>query len=171
MRHRGKRGLKVERMSTLCYIEQEGRYLMLHRTVKENDVNRGKWIGVGGHFEADESPEECLLREVEEETGYRLLRWQFRGLVTFLSGDGVTEYMHLFTADKFVGTPSACDEGELAWVEKERVGELELWPGDRIFLQLLAENAPFFSLKLVYDGAGKLLDHRLYRYPCNAEGG
>lgn len=104
----------MERMSTLCYIEREGKYLMLHRTIKENDVNHGKWIGVGGHFEADESPEECLLREVEEETGYRLVRWQFRALVTFVSGDGVTEYMHLFTADRFTGEPISCDEGELA---------------------------------------------------------
>lgn len=101
----------MERMSTLCYIEREGKYLMLHRTIKENDVNHGKWIGVGGHFEVDESPEECLLREVEEETGYRLVRWQFRALVTFVSGDGVTEYMHLFTADRFTGEPISCDEG------------------------------------------------------------
>ena len=151
-------------MSTLCYIEHEGRYLMLHRTVKENDVNRGKWIGVGGHFESDESPEECLLREVEEETGYRLVRWQFRALVTFVSGDGVTEYMHLFTADRFTGEPIPCNEGELAWVEKECIEDLELWEGDRIFLRLLAQDAPFFTLKLVYDGAGGLFEHRLYRY-------
>ena len=154
----------MERMSTLCYIEREGKYLMLHRTIKENDVNHGKWIGVGGHFEADESPEECLLREVEEETGYRLVRWQFRALVTFVSGDGVTEYMHLFTADRFTGEPISCDEGELAWVEKERIESLELWEGDRIFLRLLAQEAPFFTLKLVYDGAGRLLEHRLHRY-------
>ena len=149
----------MERMSTLCYIEREGKYLMLHRTIKENDVNHGKWIGVGGHFEADESPEECLLREVEEETGYRLLCWQFRALVTFVSGDGATEYMHLFT-----GEAISCDEGELAWVEKGRIESLELWEGDRIFLRLLAQDVPFFTLKLVYDGAGGLLEHRLHRY-------
>ena len=154
----------MERMSTLCYIEREGKYLMLHRTIKENDVNHGKWIGVGGHFEADESPEECLLREVEEETGYRLVRWQFRALVTVVSGDGVTEYMHLFTADRFTGEAISCDEGELAWVKKERIESLELWEGDRIFLSLLAQDAPFFTLKLVYDGEGGLLEHRLHRY-------
>lgn len=97
----------MEKMSTLCYIEQDGKYLMLHRTVKKNDVNKDKWIGVGGHFEADESPEECLLREVREETGYTLTSYRFRGLVTFVSGTGVTEYMSLFTADGFTGEPIA----------------------------------------------------------------
>ena len=100
-------------LSTLCYIEKDGKYLMLHRTVKKNDVNKDKWIGVGGHFEADESPEECLLREVKEETGYTLTSWKYRAIVTFVSGDGVTEYMSLLTADGFTGEQIACDEGEL----------------------------------------------------------
>ena len=100
---------------TLCYIEKDGKYLMLHRTVKKNDVNKDKWIGVGGQFEADESPEECLLREVREETGYRLTSYHYRGIVTFVSGNGVTEYMSLFTADGFEGEAIPCDEGELEW--------------------------------------------------------
>lgn len=145
------------KLSTLCYIEKENRYLMLHRTVKENDVNKDKWIGVGGHFEADESPEECVLREVKEETGYTLASYRFRGIVTFVSGNGVTEYMHLFTADEFEGKPIACDEGELEWVKKEDVLKLNIWEGDRIFLRLLADEEPFFSLKLVYDGHDTLV--------------
>lgn len=143
-------------LSTLCYIEQDGKYLMLHRTVKKNDVNKDKWIGVGGHFEPDESPEECLLREVREETGYTLTSWRYRGIVTFVSGGGVTEYMSLFTADGFTGEPIACDEGELAWVDKEEVLTLNIWEGDKIFFRLLKEHEPFFSLKLVYDGGDRL---------------
>ncbi len=140
-------------LSTLCYIEKDHRYLMLHRVVKKNDVNKDKWIGVGGHFEQDESPEECLLREVREETGYTLTSYQFRGIVTFVSGDGVTEYMHLFTADGFEGTPIPCNEGVLEWVDIDRIQELNIWEGDKIFFHLLDENIPFFSLKLVYDGS------------------
>ena len=145
-------------LSTLCYIEQDGKYLMLHRTVKENDVNQDKWIGVGGHFEADESPEECLLREVKEETGYTLTSYRFRGLVTFVSGNGVTEYMSLFTADGFEGEPIPCDEGELEWVDVAKIPTLNIWEGDKIFLRLLAQDHPFFSLKLVYDGQDRLLE-------------
>lgn len=138
-------------LSTLCYIEKDGKYLMLHRTVKENDVNKDKWIGVGGHFEEGESPEECLLREVREETGYTLTSWRYRGIVTFVYGADVVEYMSLYTADGFVGEPVACDEGELEWVDKARIRELELWEGDLIFFRLLEKDHPFFSLKLVYD--------------------
>ena len=116
-------------LSTLCYIEQDGRYLMLHRTVKKNDVNKDKWIGVGGHFEKDESPEECLLREVKEETGYTLTSYRYRGIITFVSGNGVTEYMSLFTADRFEGQPCACDEGELKWIDKNEIWKLNLWEG------------------------------------------
>lgn len=144
-------------LSTLCYIEQEGRYLMLHRTVKKNDVNRDKWIGVGGHFEKDESPEECLLREVKEETGYTLTSYRYRGIVTFVSGNGVTEYMSLFTADGFEGQPCACDEGELQWVDKKEIWKLNLWEGDKIFFRLIEEDQDFFSLKLVYDGQDRLI--------------
>lgn len=138
-------------LSTLCYIEKDGMYLMLHRTVKENDVNKDKWIGVGGHFEPGESPEECLLREVKEETGFTLTSWKYRGIVTFLYGENIVEYMSLYTADGFSGEQTECNEGELEWVKKEKIPELELWEGDRIFFRLLDEDREFFSLKLVYD--------------------
>ena len=137
--------------STLCYIEKDGKYLMLHRTVKENDVNKDKWIGVGGHFEYGESPEECLLREVKEETGYTLTSWKYRGIVTFVYGEDTVEYMSLYTADRFSGDPIPCDEGELEWVEKDRLYDLELGEGDKIFFRLLDQGRDFFSLKLVYD--------------------
>lgn len=156
----------MAKLSTLCYIERDGKYLMLHRTVKKNDVNEGKWIGVGGHFEADESPEECLFREVKEETGYTLTSYRFRGIVTFISGNGVTEYMSLFTADGFEGEPIPCDEGELAWIEKEKIWDLNLWEGDIIFLHLLEETREFFSLKLVYDGHDKLIEAILNGKNC-----
>ena len=137
--------------TTLCYIERDGAYLMLHRTKKENDLNEGKWIGVGGKFEENESPDECLLREVKEETGLTLTDYRLRGIVTFVSARWETEYMYLYTAHGFEGTLADCDEGVLRWVPKEDVPALPLWEGDRIFLRLLAEDAPFFSLKLVYD--------------------
>ena len=152
-------------LTTLCYIEQDGKYLMLHRTSKKHDLNKDKWIGVGGHFEAEESPEDCLLREVREETGYTLTSWQFRGLVTFVSGDGETEYMSLFTADGFTGTPVPCNEGQLEWVVKEDVLKLNIWEGDKIFLKLLNDGIPFISLKLVYDGQGGLLSAALNGKP------
>lgn len=139
------------KLSTLCYIEKDGQYLMLHRTVKKNDVNHDKWIGVGGHFEYGESPEECLLREVKEETGYTLTSWRYRGIVTFVYGEAVVEYMSLYTADGFKGDPIDCDEGELEWIDKSAVPSLELWEGDRIFFRLLDDGREFFSLKLVYD--------------------
>ena len=148
-------------LSTLCYIEKDHKYLMLHRTVKKNDVNKDKWIGVGGHFEKDESPEECLLREVKEETGYTLTSYRYRGLVTFISGKGQTEYMSLFTADGFEGEPIACDEGELVWVDIDEIENLNIWEGDKIFFRLLAENREFFSLKLVYDAEDQLIEAAL----------
>lgn len=148
-------------LSTLCYIEKDHKYLMLHRTVKKNDVNKDKWIGVGGHFEKDESPEECLLREVKEETGYALTSYQYRGLVTFISGKGATEYMSLFTADGFEGEPIECDEGELVWVDIDEIENLNIWEGDKIFFRLLAENREFFSLKLVYDAQDNLIEAAL----------
>lgn len=164
------------KLSTLCYIERDDCYLMLHRTKKAQDINEGKWIGVGGHFEAGESPEECLLREVTEETGYTLTDYRFRGIVTFVynkhdnTGDGaavlsepsvIVEYMHLFTADGYTGEPIPCSEGELQWIPKQDILNLNLWEGDRIFLKLLAEDAPFFSLKLVYDSNDKLVESML----------
>jgi len=136
--------------STLCYIEKDGRYLMLHRVKKENDLNHDKWIGVGGHFEKDESPDECLCREVQEETGLILDRWRFRGIVTFISNEWDTEYMYLFTADRFHGTMIECDEGVLEWVDRDQVSMLPLWEGDRLFLRLLAEDAPPFLMTLRY---------------------
>ncbi len=143
---------KPARNSTLCYIEREGQYLMLHRTKKEQDVNKDKWIGVGGRFEWGESPEDCLLREVWEETGLTLTDYRYRGIVTFVcDAPEETEYMHLFTATCWTGELTECSEGDLEWVEKERIPELPIWPGDLIFLKLLAEEEPFFSLKLKYE--------------------
>ena len=139
-------------LSTLCYPERDGKYLLLHRTKNNNDANRDKWIGVGGKFEPGESPEDCLLREFREETGLSLTDWRFRGIVTFVSDEWGTEYMHLFTASDWTGEPKECDEGELAWIDKRALFELTLWEGDRIFLKLLEEDAPFFSLKLTYRG-------------------
>ena len=138
--------------STLIYIERGDEYLMLHRVKKENDLNHDKWIGVGGKFEADESPEECMLRETREETGLTLTRWRYRGIVTFVSDEWETEYMHLFTADGYEGMLRECDEGELAWVKKSELTRLHLWEGDLLFLRLLTQEEPFFSLKLRYEG-------------------
>ncbi len=138
--------------TTLCYIEQDGNYLMLHRVKKAGDENQGKWIGVGGKFEPKESPEECLLREVREETGLTLTRYRLRGIVTFVSDRYETEYMYLFTADAFEGTLTDTEEGVLRWVDKGEVLSLPHWEGDRLFLELLAADAPFFSLKLEYQG-------------------
>lgn len=140
------------KLTTLCYIEKEDAYLMLHRITKKNDENQDKWIGVGGHFEDRESPEECLLREAKEETGLTLTQYRFRGLVTFVSDKWETEYMCLYTANGYEGELIECDEGKLEWVKKEKIGELNLWEGDRIFLRLLQEEHPFFSLKLEYQG-------------------
>ena len=154
------------KLTTLCYIERDDQYLMLHRTRKEQDENKDKWIGIGGKFEAGESPEDCLLRECREETGLTLTDYRFRGLVTFVSDEWGTEYMHLFTATGFEGKQHLCDEGELAWIEKKRLLELTLWEGDKIFLRLLEEEHPFFSLKLVYRGdalAQAVLDGRELR--------
>ncbi len=138
--------------TTLCYIERGDEYLMLHRVKKENDINHDKWIGLGGKFEEDESPEECLLREVYEESGLRLTSWRYRGIVTFVNTKCSSEYMHLFTADGFEGTVGPCDEGELEWIKKSELMKLTLWEGDRIFLRMLETDEPFFSLKLSYDG-------------------
>ena len=141
-------------LSTLCYIEKDGCWLMLHRVKKKNDVNHDKWIGVGGKFEEGESPEECLLREAWEETGLTLTRYRARGLLTFVLGS-MTEFIHLYTADRWEGEMvqgDACREGVLEWVPKERVEQLPIWEGDKIFFKLLNEEHPWFSLKLVYEG-------------------
>ena len=138
--------------STLCYLERGDEYLMLHRVKKKNDINHDKWIGVGGKFEEEESPEECVLRECREETGLTLTEWRYRGLVTFVSDQAPTEYMHLFTATGWTGTPIVCDEGELAWIAKKKLRSLPMWEGDKLFLDLLDRDEPFFSLKLRYEG-------------------
>lgn len=138
--------------STLCYIERGDEWLLLHRVKKEHDVNKDKWIGIGGKFEEGESPEECILRETKEETGLVLTSYRYRGLVTFVSDRWEGEYMHLFTADGFDGEIGPCDEGELEWIKKSDFAALPQWEGDRIFLDLLEKNVPFFSLKLQYEG-------------------
>ena len=140
------------KLTTLCYIEKDDKYLMLHRTKKENDINKDKWIGIGGHFEENESPEECLLREVREETGLTLTKFRFRGIITFVSDIYETEYMHLFTATEYTGEITECNEGTLEWVEKDRIEDLPIWEGDKVFLSILNANLNFFSLKLVYRG-------------------
>ena len=139
--------------TTLCYIENHnGDYLMLYRNKKKNDPNAGKWIGIGGKFEDGESPDECLLREVREETGLTLLSWRLRGIVTFVSDEWETEYMFLYTSDSWSGDLSVCDEGLLAWKQKSEIDSLSMWEGDKIFLRLLQEEHDFFSLKLSYKG-------------------
>lgn len=138
--------------TTLCYIEKDNKYLMLHRTKKENDLNEGKWIGVGGKFEKDETPEECLLREVQEETGLTLTKYRLRAVITFILNEWGTEYMYLFTANEFSGQLSECAEGELKWVDKKDIFKLNIWDGDRIFLKKLIEEDNFFTLKVLYDG-------------------
>ena len=137
--------------STLCYVTRGDQVLMLHRVKKKNDINKDKWIGIGGKFEKDESPDECLLREAREETGLELTSWRCRGIVTFLNEGTDGEYMYLFTADGFEGQLKESDEGDLQWVSREFLDELPKWEGDQIFLDLLWQDAPFFLLKLRYD--------------------
>ena len=140
------------KQTTLCYLEQDGCYLMLHRVRKAHDANHDKWIGVGGKFEDRESPEDCARREVLEETGLMLTDWRYCGLITFVSDRWETEYMHLFHATGFTGALRDCDEGVLEWVPVEQVNALPAWEGDKIFLALMQQGRPFFSLKLVYEG-------------------
>ena len=145
---------------------------MIHRIRKKHDVNKDKWIGIGGHFEGIESPEECLLREAKEETGLTLTSYRFRGLVTFIPDETTSEYMCLYTADGWEGEMTDCKEGKLEWVEKSRIGSLNLWEGDRIFMKLLKENAPFFSLKLRYEGDSlkeAVLDGKKLELPLGEE--
>ena len=138
--------------TTLCYITRGTQVLMLHRVKKEKDINKDKWIGIGGKFLEGESPDECLLREAKEETGLRLTHWQCRGIVTFLNDCCEGEFMYLFTADGFEGQLTDCDEGTLCWVERDFVDSLPKWEGDKIFLDLLWQGAPFFLLTLRYHG-------------------
>ena len=139
-------------LTTLCYIENEDSYLMMHRVKKDKDINKDKWVGVGGHFEDSESPEECLLREVKEETGLTLTRFKLRGIITFVTDVYETEYMFLYTADGYEGEMIECNEGNLEWVKKTDVYHLPIWEGDKVFFRLLEEGAESFSLKLRYEG-------------------
>ena len=140
------------KQTTLCYIDDGSRYLMLHRVKKDHDASHGKWIGVGGKCEADESPDECMLREVKEETGLEITSWHYRGIVTFISDIWESEHMHLFVCTDWTGNQIVCNEGDLEWIEKKRLLELTMWEGDKIFLKLIDDQAPFFSLKLTYKG-------------------
>ncbi|MEA4875222.1 NUDIX hydrolase [Anaerorhabdus sp.] len=140
-------------LTTLCYIEKDNQFLMMHRTKKQNDPNAGKWIGLGGKFKDYESPEECVLREVKEETGLNLIQLSFRGIITFTNNDNWTEYMFLFTSTEFSGTLDFdCNEGELAWINKDEVTQLNLWEGDKYFLEKLVTDDSFFTMKLSYNG-------------------
>lgn len=155
---------RIPEITTLCYIEKENKYLMLHRVKKQNDINKDKYIGVGGHFEYGESPDDCLKREVFEETGLKLLSYKARGIVTFIYGNAnepserMVEYMHLYTASGFEGEMIECDEGTLEWIDKSKVYDLPVWEGDKIFFRLLEERDDYFSLKLVYSEDDELID-------------
>ena len=140
------------RSTSLVHLERDGKYLMLHRVKREQDENRDKWVGIGGKFEPGESPEDCAVREVFEETGLTMQSWSYRGIVTFVSDEWGTEYMHLFHSTDFTGSVKDCDEGVLEWIDREKLLSLPIWEGDKIFLRLLDQDAPFFSLKLRYEG-------------------
>ena len=150
-------------LSTLCYIEKDGRYLMLHRTKKKNDINKDKWLGIGGKFEKNESPEECIIREVKEETGLTLKSYKLRCIVTYVSTTWETEYMYVFTSNDFTGELIECNEGDLQWVDKEKVTELNTWEGDKIFVEKIKNDNMFFTVKFEYDGE-KLINYELKEY-------
>lgn len=150
--------------TTLCYIERDGCYLLLHRVKKKNDLNQDKWVGIGGKFEENESPEDCLLREVREETGLTLTEYRYCGIVTFVSDRWEGEYMHLFHATGFTGELTDCDEGVLEWIPKERFAALPQWEGDLLFLDRMERHTPFFSMKLCYTG-DKLTERQLNGKP------
>ena len=150
-------------LATLCYIEKDGKYLMLHRTKKKNDINKNKWIGVGGKFEQGESPEECIVREVKEETGLTLKTYKLQCIVTYVSTAWETEYMYVFTSNDFTGELTECDEGDLQWIDKNKIKELETWEGDKIFLDKIQNNDNFFTVKFEYDGE-KLVKYEVKDY-------
>lgn len=149
--------------STICYIEKEGKYLMLHRTKKQNDINKEKWLGIGGKFEDKESPEECIIREVKEETGLTLNSVKLRGILTFINTICETEYIFVFTSNDFTGNLIECNEGDLQWVEKDKVTSLNLWEGDKIFIEKIQEEGPFFTIKYIYE-EDTLLSYDLKEY-------
>lgn len=153
-----------QNITTLCYIEKDDCYLMLHRVKKAVDINKDKWIGIGGHLEEGESPEECLVRETREETGLELTDYSLRGVITFVTDSYPTEYMFLYTATRFSGTMISCDEGDLEWVPIKDVEKLPIWEGDKVFFRLLREQEEFFSLKLRYEGE-KLVETKLNGQP------
>ena len=150
-------------LSTLCYIEKDNKYLMLHRTKKKNDINKDKWLGIGGKFEEGESPEECIVREVMEETGLKLNSYQLRTIVTYVSTNWETEYMYVFTSDDFTGDLIECNEGDLQWIDKDEVTKLNTWEGDKIFVEKLQKDSRFFTVKFEYDG-DKLVRYNLKEY-------
>lgn len=150
-------------LATVCYIEKDGKYLMLHRTKKKNDINKNKWIGIGGKFEEGESPEECVVREVKEETGLVLKSYKLRCIVTYVSTSWGTEYMYVFTSNDFAGELTECNEGDLKWIEKDKIFDLESWEGDKIFLEKIQRDDMFFTLKLEYDG-DNLIGYNLKEY-------
>ena len=149
--------------SSLCYIEKDEKYLMLHRTKKKNDINKNKWIGIGGKFEADESPEECIVREVKEETGLTLNSYKLRGIITYISKTWETEYVCLFTSNDFSGKLIECDEGDLKWINKKDVLNLKTWEGDKIFIDKIQKDDKFFTIKFEYD-EDKLVKYDLVEY-------
>ncbi len=150
-------------LSTLCYIEKDGKYLMLHRTKKKNDSNQDKWIGVGGKFEKGESPEECIIREVKEETGLELKSYKLRCVVTYVSTTWENEYMYVFTSNDFTGNLIECNEGDLQWIDKNEITNLNIWEGDKIFIEKMQKDNNFFTVKFEYDG-NKLMKYDLNNY-------
>ncbi len=150
-------------LSTLCYIEKDGKYLMLHRTKKKNDINKDKWLGIGGKFEDGESPEECIIREVKEETGLTINKYKLRCAITYVSTNWETEYMYVFTSNDFTGELIECNEGDLQWIQKDKVVELNTWEGDKIFVEKIQKDNTFFTLKFNYDGE-KLIKYDLKEY-------
>lgn len=149
--------------TTLCYIEKDGKYLMLHRTKKEADINKDKWLGIGGKFEKDESPEECIIRETREETGLELQKIDLKCIITYVCKDWETEYTYVYTSKEFDGELIECNEGDLEWVDIDRIPSLNLWEGDKIFLKKIQEEEGFFTAKFVYDG-DKLLNYKINQY-------